>query len=55
METSSMFPLLALFLLYTTLFNLSHSKTIVVDGLSEWRNPSVLIGDTIVFDHKSHY
>ncbi|KAK9110506.1 hypothetical protein Sjap_018566 [Stephania japonica] len=55
METSSMFPLLALFLLCTTLFNLSHSKTIVVDGLSEWRNPSVLVGDTIIFDHKSHY
>ncbi|KAK9134449.1 hypothetical protein Syun_013779 [Stephania yunnanensis] len=53
METSSMFPLLAL--LFTSLFNLSHSKTTVVDGLSEWRNPSVLVGDTIIFDHKDYY
>ncbi|KAF5182946.1 Cupredoxin superfamily protein [Thalictrum thalictroides] len=52
METFSMFFLLSLF---TLLLKLSVSETIVVDGLTKWKNPSVLVGDTIIFKHKQHY
>ncbi|XP_022992896.1 uclacyanin-3 [Cucurbita maxima] len=31
------------------------SATIVVDGVSQWKNPSVHIGDSIIFKHKFHY
>ncbi|XP_022133833.1 uncharacterized protein LOC111006293 isoform X2 [Momordica charantia] len=31
------------------------STTIVVDGVSEWKNPSVHTGDSIIFKHKFHY
>ncbi|KAL5714922.1 hypothetical protein ACHQM5_016821 [Ranunculus cassubicifolius] len=30
------------------------SATIVVDGVAEWKNPSVLVGDTIIFQHRQH-
>ncbi|PIA41144.1 hypothetical protein AQUCO_02300147v1 [Aquilegia coerulea] len=52
METFSMFFLLSFF---TLLLKLSVSETIVVDGITEWKKPSVLVGDTIIFKHKQHY
>ncbi|KAG4910620.1 hypothetical protein JHK82_056640 [Glycine max] len=48
------FPILFLFLL-PSLFKLSHSTTILVDGSSEWKSPTVSIGDSIIFKHKQHY
>ncbi|XP_020232109.1 uncharacterized protein LOC109812533 [Cajanus cajan] len=49
-------PFLVLFLfLLPPLFRLSHSATILVDGSSEWKNPTVSIGDSIIFKHKQHY
>uniref|UniRef100_A0A5B6YHK9 Putative Cupredoxin superfamily protein isoform 1 n=1 Tax=Davidia involucrata TaxID=16924 RepID=A0A5B6YHK9_DAVIN len=53
MEISSMIVFLFSFL--TLLFQLSHSTTVVVDGVSEWRNPTVHVGDSIIFKHKYHY
>ncbi|KAL3641112.1 hypothetical protein CASFOL_016080 [Castilleja foliolosa] len=48
--------LISFFLLVTfLLFQLSHSATIVVDGVSEWKNPQVQIGDSVIFQHKYHY
>ncbi|CAJ1953150.1 unnamed protein product [Sphenostylis stenocarpa] len=37
------------------LFHSSHCITITVDGSSEWKNPTVHIGDSIIFNHKQHY
>ncbi|BFG40782.1 hypothetical protein CerSpe_270560 [Prunus speciosa] len=34
------------------LFQHSHSTTILVDGVSEWKNPTVHVGDSIIFKHK---
>ncbi|XP_059630492.1 early nodulin-like protein 15 [Cornus florida] len=54
MEVSSM--LVFLFSILSLLFKLSHSKTVItVDGYSEWRNPSVHVGDSIIFKHKDDY
>ncbi|KAF8404432.1 hypothetical protein HHK36_009317 [Tetracentron sinense] len=53
METFSMLILFLSFL--TLLFQPSYSKTIVVDGVEEWRNPSVHVGDSIIFKHKHQY
>ncbi|KAA8546572.1 hypothetical protein F0562_002689 [Nyssa sinensis] len=49
-------PLLVfLFSFLTLLFQISHSTTVVVDGISEWKNPTVHVGDSIIFKHKYHY
>ncbi|MED6181572.1 hypothetical protein PIB30_020493 [Stylosanthes scabra] len=50
----SCFPIFLFFLLQL-LFKPSHSTTIVVDGSSQWKNPIVHIGDSIVFKHKQHF
>ncbi|KAK6115067.1 hypothetical protein DH2020_007336 [Rehmannia glutinosa] len=49
--------MLFLFLSLVTplLFQLSESATFVVDGVSEWKNPHVQIGDSVIFQHKYHY
>ncbi|XVF37190.1 hypothetical protein REPUB_Repub19eG0124900 [Reevesia pubescens] len=31
------------------------ATTILVDGVSEWKNPTVHVGDSIIFKHKYHY
>lgn len=31
------------------------SSTILVDGVSEWNDPSVHVGDSVIFKHKYHY
>ncbi|XP_061345206.1 early nodulin-like protein 14 [Gastrolobium bilobum] len=49
------FPVFFFFLLSSSLFKLSHSTTILVDGSSEWKNPTVYIGDSIIFKHKQHF
>ncbi|CAA2964165.1 early nodulin-20-like [Olea europaea var. sylvestris] len=36
-------------------FQLSESATVDVDGVSEWRNPQVQVGDAVIFQHKYHY
>ncbi|KAL0556102.1 hypothetical protein IC582_004612 [Cucumis melo] len=46
--------LLLVFLCF--LFHMCYSSvTIVVDGVSDWKDPSVHIGDSIIFKHKFHY
>ncbi|KAJ9146123.1 hypothetical protein P3X46_028430 [Hevea brasiliensis] len=52
MKISSM---LLLLLLLSLLSQPSHSTTILVDGVSEWKNPIVHVGDSIIFKHKYHY
>ncbi|XP_071696341.1 uncharacterized protein [Rutidosis leptorrhynchoides] len=32
-----------------------HSATLVVDGVSEWKNPIVQVGDSVIFRHKYNY
>ncbi|CAL5352698.1 unnamed protein product [Camellia sinensis] len=41
--------------LLSLVFSLSDSATVVVDGVSEWKNPTVHIGDSIIFKHKYDY
>ncbi|KAK4387399.1 hypothetical protein Sango_2346500 [Sesamum angolense] len=36
-------------------FQVSESATVLVDGVSEWRNPKVQMGDSVIFQHKFHY
>ncbi|KAL7162384.1 hypothetical protein ACSBR2_042799 [Camellia fascicularis] len=51
-------PFRLVFLLVSLLslvFSLSDSSTVVVDGVSEWKNPTVHIGDSIIFKHKYDY
>ncbi|KAG2665595.1 hypothetical protein I3760_15G014600 [Carya illinoinensis] len=54
MKASSMLFFSFIFLL-CSLLQPSHSIEILVDGVSEWKNPTVHIGDSIVFEHKYHY
>ncbi|KAL5560170.1 hypothetical protein UlMin_036381 [Ulmus minor] len=46
--------LIILFLL-SFLFQSSQSTSVLVDGVSEWNNPIVHIGDSVIFQHKYHY
>ncbi|KAK8567075.1 hypothetical protein V6N13_110153 [Hibiscus sabdariffa] len=36
-------------------FLLSRSATIMVGGSSHWENPTVHVGDSVIFKHKYHY
>ncbi|KAJ6681494.1 hypothetical protein OIU74_019890 [Salix koriyanagi] len=47
--------LLFLLSLLSLLSQPSDSTTIMVDGFSEWKDPSVYIGDSIIFKHKYRY
>ncbi|KAJ6337232.1 hypothetical protein OIU76_006999 [Salix suchowensis] len=47
--------LLLLLSLLSLLSQPSCSTTILVDGVSEWKDPGVYIGDSIIFNHKYHY
>ncbi|XP_037496213.1 zyxin isoform X1 [Jatropha curcas] len=47
--------LLLLSLLLSLIFQICNSTTILVDGVSEWKNPTVHVGDSIIFKHKYHY
>ncbi|KAG8378101.1 hypothetical protein BUALT_Bualt08G0103200 [Buddleja alternifolia] len=52
------FPSMLIFILSVViplLFELSESATIVVNGVSEWKNPQLQIGDSVIFQHKNHY
>ncbi|KAL2503698.1 Cupredoxin superfamily protein [Abeliophyllum distichum] len=55
MGFSSMLIFFYLFVNLLFLFQLSESATVVVDGVSEWRNPQVQVGDAVIFQHKYHY
>ncbi|XP_065847183.1 uncharacterized protein [Euphorbia lathyris] len=52
--TSSLSMFMLLFLILTFLFHVSNSETetILVDGVSPWPNPTVHVGETIIFKHK---
>ncbi|XP_057503684.1 early nodulin-like protein 18 [Actinidia eriantha] len=54
MESPSRLVFLLISLLTSLLLQFSDSATLVVDGVSEWRNPSVHIGDCIIFKHKNN-
>ncbi|XP_059280020.1 early nodulin-like protein 14 [Lycium ferocissimum] len=43
------------FILGSLIFQLSQSATVVVDGVSQWKNPTAQIGDSIIFKHKYEY
>ncbi|XP_054786302.1 early nodulin-like protein 3 [Prosopis cineraria] len=45
----------SLLLLLHLFFQFCYCATILVDGASEWKNPTVHIGDSIIFKHKQHY
>ncbi|KAI4348097.1 hypothetical protein L6164_008858 [Bauhinia variegata] len=47
--------LIFFFSLLSLLIQSSNCTTILVDGASEWKNPIVHIGDSIIFKHKQHY
>ncbi|KAL3840109.1 hypothetical protein ACJIZ3_024700 [Penstemon smallii] len=53
MGSSSMLMFIFSFNLF--LLQLSESAVVVVDGVSEWRNPQVQIGDSVIFQHKDNY
>ncbi|GAV59882.1 hypothetical protein CFOL_v3_03413 [Cephalotus follicularis] len=53
MKVSYMF--IFLICLLSLLSKHCHSTTILVDGVLVWKNPSVHIGDSIIFKHKYHY
>ncbi|XP_057502089.1 early nodulin-like protein 9 [Actinidia eriantha] len=55
MEAPSRLVFLLIYLLTSLLLQFSDSTKLVVDGVSEWRNPSVHIGDSIIFKHKNNY
>ncbi|EXC19886.1 hypothetical protein L484_017863 [Morus notabilis] len=42
-------------LFLSLLFQASQSTTILVDGVSEWKDPIVHVGDSVIFKHKYHY
>ncbi|KAI5654474.1 hypothetical protein M9H77_31661 [Catharanthus roseus] len=51
MEVSSILVFF-FFFFFIQILQLSQSATVVVDGITEWRNPTVQIGDTVIFQHK---
>ncbi|GKV36155.1 hypothetical protein SLEP1_g44316 [Rubroshorea leprosula] len=53
MKISSMLVFLLPFLFL--LLHPSHSTTVLVDGVSEWKNATVHVGDSIIFNNKYHY
>ncbi|XP_038726191.1 uncharacterized protein LOC120017151 [Tripterygium wilfordii] len=53
MKISSM--LLQLLSLLCLVPHFVQSTTILVDGVSEWQDPSVHVGDTVIFEHKYRY
>ncbi|KAK4433774.1 hypothetical protein Salat_0540100 [Sesamum alatum] len=36
-------------------FRVSESATVLVDGVSDWKNPKLQMGDSVIFQHKFHY
>ncbi|PON83025.1 Cupredoxin [Trema orientale] len=52
MEFSKLIILLSL---VSLLSQPCQSTTILVDGVSEWKDPSVHVGDSVIFKHKYHY
>ncbi|GKU90678.1 hypothetical protein SLEP1_g4645 [Rubroshorea leprosula] len=55
MQISSSLMLTFLLLSLSLFPHPSHSTTVLVDGVSEWKNPIVHVGDSIIFNHKYHY
>ncbi|XP_040995859.1 uclacyanin-3 [Juglans microcarpa x Juglans regia] len=55
MKASSMLFFFSFIFLVCSLLQPSHSIKILVDGVSKWKNPTVHIGDSIIFKHKYHY
>ncbi|KAM7518686.1 hypothetical protein LguiB_017648 [Lonicera macranthoides] len=55
-SNSVMMIMMIIFSVFAMLFfQLSNSATVVVDGVSQWQNPTVQIGDSIIFKHKYGY
>ncbi|XP_019175106.1 PREDICTED: early nodulin-like protein 1 [Ipomoea nil] len=55
-STSPMLTSFFFYIVFATLVSqLSEAATVVVDGVSEWKNPTVQIGDNIIFQHKYQY
>ncbi|KAK3230113.1 hypothetical protein Dsin_001994 [Dipteronia sinensis] len=54
MKLSSMLVFFLLSVLCVLIIQ-AQSTTILVDGVSDWNNPSVHVGDSIIFKHKYNY
>ncbi|KAK2659035.1 hypothetical protein Ddye_005568 [Dipteronia dyeriana] len=54
MKLSSMLVFFLLSVLCVLIIQ-AQSTTILVDGVSEWNNPSVHVGDSVIFKHKYNY
>ncbi|GAB4845150.1 hypothetical protein Ancab_038554 [Ancistrocladus abbreviatus] len=55
LRSSSAMILLCLCIVGVMCVKCSDGATVVVDGVTQWRDPSANFGDTIVFRHKYHY
>ncbi|XP_021903486.1 uncharacterized protein LOC110818801 [Carica papaya] len=57
MMMKKIFSMLIFFLCFVSALLLQPclSTTILVDGVSVWKNPSVRVGDSIIFKHQNHY
>ncbi|XP_062098484.1 early nodulin-like protein 9 [Humulus lupulus] len=53
MEFSNLIILLSILL--SLLSQTCQSTRILVDGVSEWKDPTVHVGDSVIFKHKYHY
>ncbi|KAL8524431.1 hypothetical protein ACS0TY_014134 [Phlomoides rotata] len=49
------FPILILIISIVNVFEMCKCATVIVDGVSEWKNPQLQIGDSVIFQHKYHY
>ncbi|KAK1371301.1 early nodulin-like protein 1 [Heracleum sosnowskyi] len=52
------FSSLVFFFFFTCLallISITDSATVVVDGVSKWKDPTVQVGDSVIFEHKNEY
>ncbi|KAF4354226.1 hypothetical protein G4B88_006977 [Cannabis sativa] len=55
MEFSISYLIILLSILLSLLSQTCQSTKILVDGVSEWKDPTVHVGDSVIFKHKYHY
>ncbi|KAI3442638.1 uncharacterized protein J3R85_000871 [Psidium guajava] len=55
MKMAMLVTFLFCFSVFSLVWEVGHCSTVLVDGVSEWKNPTVHVGDTVVFRHKYQY
>ncbi|KAF8024936.1 hypothetical protein BT93_F1934 [Corymbia citriodora subsp. variegata] len=55
MKIAFFIPFLCFFFFFSVFCQVGHCSTVLVDGVSEWKNPTVHVGDTVIFRHKYQY